>query len=216
MKLTNVLKQEIIKDIKLFIPNHREFFEQFNENSIIYGRYLLHLINKDNVENNKIDILTNMNNFRFIHHFLSDNQFVITNFNSSELVELDLSGIKKYNTDIIWYEKSVGNFTLKINIIKTPNIYNYLNMNVKLLIEQNYYNGSLVVLPHKKYTKLKFEVNDRIKLNDPKLTKKISYYVKHGYSFKIITTNEKIVFKSNNYSGYRYYINLLKYHLNIE
>lgn len=69
MKLTNKVKQQIIDHIRIFIPNYIEFFEQFNEQSILYGRYLVHHINDDNVNNNIIDIITNFANFRFLHHF---------------------------------------------------------------------------------------------------------------------------------------------------
>jgi len=212
MKLTNKVKQGIIEHTRIFIPNHREFFEQFNEQSIIYGRYLLHFINDDDVENNTINILTNLANFRYLHHFLADNHFSITQYNGLDISDLSLHTIKKYTNDIILYEKSVGDFTLYIHVIKTANVYNYLNYNIKLKIEQNYFNGSLIVLPFKKYTICKYEVNDRIKLNDQKITRKIAYYMKCGYSFKIITNNEKIVFKSHNYKHYKYYLNLIKYY----
>ena len=129
------------------------------------------------------------------------------------MMDVDIINIKKYSTDTIWYEKTVGDYSLSIHVIKTNNIYNYLNSNVKLKIEQNYYNGSLVVLPFKKYTKLKYEVTDRIKITEPRMTKKLLYYIKCGYSFKIVTNNETIVFKSNDYSKYKYYLKLLKYYI---
>lgn len=215
MKLTNKVKQQIIDHIRIFIPNYIEFFDQFNEQSILYGRYLVHHINDDNVNNNIIDIITNFANFRFLHHFLLANHFSIVKFNNMAIYELDLQSLKKLTTDIVVYEKHIGDYSLNINIVKTPNIYNYLGFNVKLKIEQSYYNGSLLVVPYKKMILSRYEENDRIKLNDSKLVRKLMYYVNNGYTFNITTDNGEFLFKSNNYKNYKYYSRLLKYYLSI-
>jgi hypothetical protein len=193
------------KSIKQFIPNYNEFIDILNENCIIYGRFILHFINRDDVKVKSIDILSNYLNFIKLHKLLSINRFTV------QLAALVIDSLHKNSTQRIIYEKYVNNaiFTLQVNI--TPNMCNFFKNDTVLKIERSYFNGSHVVIPFKKEVFTKNETNTNIKFTNPEIHKKLQYYIKYGYMFTIINDIEHIDYKNVLHRKSQFITDLLAY-----
>ena len=190
---SNKTKEVILKNINLYINNTHEFNKILNNDCIIAGRFVLLHINDitkgDRVSNiTNLDMYCNEMQYNNLKLFLMNN-----NFKFKECLDTDDKMYKTYDkkkhTKRHCFSKTVNFNKLNIiaNIVNRP--ISYINKNIKLNIEKNYYNGSLVVIQYPKNVILKKEsihVGSMKYLNNSNLYE----YINLGYKIKLININQ--------------------------